>query len=177
MQQLGDAEVQQLDLAIVGYQHVGGFQVAVRHQPPVGMRHGSCYLGKQRQALGQAQPALAAPGGDGLAVHRLQRQIGLAVAGQAGVIEAGDMGVGQAGQDVAFAGKALRHRAGQQVGMGQLEGHLAHIGAVVAPRQPDHAHAAAAQLAQQGVGADALAGLVSRASAWRGQLRCLQEVA
>jgi hypothetical protein len=111
LQQLANAEVQQLDLAVGCHQHVGRLQVAVRRQPAVGMGHGIGHLVEQCQAGVERQPVLLAPGGDR-----------------------------QAGQDVAFAGEAGAHAGGvqvlQQVPMRQLQRHLAGIGAVGPLGQP-----------------------------------------
>lgn len=60
-------------------------------------------------------------------------------------------------QNVALAAEAAAALAGQEVRMGQLERHLATVGAVAAGGEPHRAHAAAAQLALELIGPDGLA--------------------
>ena len=96
-----------------------------------------------------------AVGVDALAVDVFEREVGLAVLGDAGVEQAGDVRVVQRGQDLALARHAFGQPGAAPGTVGQLERHLAALQHVGALGQPHAGHAAAAELAQQAVGADA----------------------
>ena len=176
VQQLRDAEVQQLDLAGRGDEDVRGLQVAVQDQPVVGVGHRVQHVEEECEPLGQRQLLRAAVAVDGLARHVFQHQVGLGRAplGQvAGVQQPRDVGVCQARHDAALAGEALGAGGREQAGAEELDGHLAFKTAVGALGQPDAAHAALAELAHQGVGPHGLPGQAR----WGGQGRCLQKAA
>ena len=93
-----------------------------------------------------------------LAVDVLEREVGPAALVDAGVVEPGDVRVLEQRADVALA----RHALGQARAPGQarqLQRDLALQAAVGALGQPHRAHAAAADLADQPVRADDVAGL------------------
>jgi hypothetical protein len=73
---------------------------------------------------------------DGLAVHQLQHQVGLAAGGDAGVEQPRDVRVRQPRQDAAFALEALAGLGAVKPPVHQLDGGLAFVAAVAAPRQP-----------------------------------------
>ena len=175
LQQLGDAEVEQHRLPFGRDQHVVGFQVAVDHQVGVGVLHRLQHLLQQLHAASHVEPAFVAVGGDRLAFDVLERQVGLAIVGQAGVVQPRDVRVGQAAEDVALALEALHQHAAPRMQQRQLERHAALQLAIGAFGQPDLAHAAAAQLVQQPVRADRCArrelGGALRAGGRRGELR------
>jgi hypothetical protein len=91
----------------------------------------------------------------------------------AGVEQPGDVRVRQPRHDLPLAREALGAAGGEHARGEELDRHLAFVAAVGAARQPDAAHAAAAELAHQRVGADGLAGHVR----WRLHRRGLQEAA
>jgi len=116
-------------------------------------------LQEQLQALGHRQVQVPGVVGDRLALHVVQGQVGLAVLADAGVEQAGDVGMAEAGQDLPLAVEALAQAGVAQAGAQQLQRDPALVEAVVADGQPDLAHAAFAQQPLQLVGADDLAGL------------------
>ncbi len=115
-------------------------------------------LHAQAQPVPHRQPAGLAPGVDGLAVDVLQRQVGAAALVDAGVVQTRDGGMLEARADLALAGHPLG-QSGAPRQPRQLDRDLALEAAVGAFGQPHAAHAAAPDLAQQAVGADAVAGM------------------
>ncbi len=154
-QQLGDAEVEQLDLTGGGDHDVAGLEVAMDHQVAVGVGHRLAHRHEQLEPLLQACLVGAAPLGDGAALHQLHHHVGAAVAGHAAVEQAGDAGMLQPRQDLALGGEAPGLACG--VAADQLERHLLLELPVGALGAVDLAHAAAADQAGDAPGADALA--------------------
>ncbi|MDP1691838.1 MAG: hypothetical protein Q8L49_07825 [Burkholderiaceae bacterium] len=105
VQRLGDAEVQQLDLALGRDQHVGRLQVAVHQQGAVRNGDGVGQLQKQGQALGQRPPGAGL--GQGLAVHALHHEAGNASGAALGVDQPRDVRMLQPRQRALLAGKAV----------------------------------------------------------------------
>ena len=140
--------------------HVAGLEVAVHHQLRVGGGHRLHHVDEQPQAAFDIEPAVVAPAVDGLAAHQFQHQVGLAaiaVAGHPGVEQARDVRVFQPRQDAAFAFEALAGLGAVQAPVHQLDGGLAVVAAVAAPRQPDAGHAAFTQRRLDGPRAHAVA--------------------
>jgi hypothetical protein len=161
VQQLGDAEVQQLHVPGVGDQDVRRLEVAVDDELRVGVRHRARDLQEQAQPLGQRQAALEAVGIDAPAVDMFQRQPRLAVGRDPGFVQARDVRVLQRGQDLALARQSLGQAGAPPGAVRQLERHLAALQQVGPLGQPDAAHAAAAQFPDQAVGADGIAGTLA----------------
>ena len=159
VQQPRNAEVQQLDLALPVHHHVAGLEVAVHHQLRMRGGHGLHHVHEQAQARFYIQLAFVTPAVDGLAAHQFQHQIGLAAitaAGDTGIEQARDVRVLQPRQDAALALEALAGLRAVQAAVHQLDGGLALVAAVAAPRQPDAGHAAFAQRGLDGPGAQVL---------------------
>nr|WP_254696120.1 hypothetical protein [Lysobacter enzymogenes] len=141
----GDAEVEQLHAAVGGHQQVGRLDVAVQHALRV--RIGERVAGLQQQvgARVQAEPAALAPGVDRFALDPAQGEPRPAVGVDAAVDDAGDAGMVQAREQIAF----LAERRGQlgrfQPGADALDRHALLELAVVAACFVDRAHAAAAE--------------------------------
>ena len=156
--QLGDAEVEQLDLSVGGHEDVRGLEVAMHDQ--VGMRvgHGRQHVEEQANALLDAQARFVAVGVEVPALDELEHQVGLARVGHAGVDQPGDVRMGEPREDGAFAPEALFTAAADQRGVQQLDRDLALEAAVAARGQPHAAHAAVADRRFQRVGADRDAG-------------------
>ena len=159
VEQLGDAEVEQADLAGRRHHDVGRLEVAVHHQVGVGVADRGADLQEQAQPLLHRQRQLLGVLGDRLALHIVQRQVGLAVAADAGIEQAGDVGVAKPRQDLAFAGETLAQAGVAQARAQQFHRHAALVQAVGARGQPDLAHAAFAERALEFVGTYLLAGL------------------
>ena len=158
-------------MPVVGDEDVGRLQIAVDHQPAVRVGHRVAHLQQQLHPRAQRQQAGAAVGVDRLALHVLQCQPGAAGFVHPGVVQPRDVRVLQRGQDVALA----RHALGQAARPGQarqLQRHQAFELPVHAARQPDTAHAAFTQLAQQPPRAH---GVAERRRTRRGFGRCSRQ--
>ena len=150
-------------------QHVRGLDVAVDHQVAVGVGDRAADLQVQAHDGVRIERMLVAPAVDALAVDQRHGQPAGAVVGHARVDQGGDVGVVEAGQDLGLAVEALapggaQRAQGQDLDRGLLAGH-----ALLAPGAVDHGHAAAAELAVQGPGAEMVAGQVVaglQAGAW-----------
>ena len=152
---LGDAEIQQLDLAIAIDQHIAGLQIAVHQQVAVGAGHRVGQLQKQRQPGRQRQPTHGFI--DGPAVYILQHKVGQALFAGAGIQQAGDVRVAQARQRLALLRKALQHRRAVHAAFKQFDRRPAFVTAVGAARFKHLAHATSADGAHHLPGAQALA--------------------
>ena len=152
VEQFGDAEIKQAHVAGGGHQDVGRLQVAVDDQVGVGMADGRADLLEHPQAGVQRGVVLTAIVGDRDTVDVLQGEVGQAVVTDAGVQQAGDVGVGEAGQDLPLAAEAPPQLAVGQARAQQLQCDLALVQTVGARGQPDLAHAAFAQQVLQPVG-------------------------
>ena len=156
LEQLGDAEVEQLGLALRSDEDVRRFQVAVHHQLGMGVRHRLHHLAEQLQALAYAWHSARCPHIDAFAFDDLQRQPRLPVGGHAGVVEARDVGCDSAAS-ISRSRASLSTKSGVPPGaVRQLQRNGArgqHIGAL---GQPHRGHAAVAQLTDQPIGADPL---------------------
>ena len=164
VEQFGDAEVEQLDLGLRIDQQVRGFDVAVHDELRVRMRDRPRRLHEQAQPRGHAEPALLAVTVDALPVDRLECQVGLAIGGDTGVVQACDVRVVECGEDLALARDAHRQIAAKR-SMRQLERDAALHQPVGAVGEPHHAHAADTKLAHQPVGPDGVARSVAPRSA------------
>ena len=174
VQQLGDAEVQQLHVAARGDEDVARFQVAVQDQPVVRLRDRAQHVQHQAQARIDGEREAAAVLVDRLAVDVFEHEVGLrAVGHDTGIEQACDVRMRQAREDAAFALEAFGVALAEQARAQELDRDLAFVAAVVATRQPHGAHAAMADLAHQRVRADRLAGQAARL----GQRRLRHELA
>ncbi len=154
LEHLGQAEVEQLDVALVGDHHVGGLEVAVHDAALVGVG--------QRAGDGQrvVEPLL---GGQGAAAHgiaqraalqQLHHQVGRALV-LADLVDDRDVGVRQRRRGLRLALEAQPPVAvGHQLGRQDLDRDLPLEPGV--DGAPDHAHAARADLLDQAVVGDGL---------------------
>ena len=155
VEELGDAEIEQLDDAVVGHQDVRRFEVAVHHELTVGMVHAVADHAEEIEALGDGEPAGVGPGIDRLAVDVLHGEIRFTVIGGAAVVELSNVGMVEAGEDLALGEKPAPDFAVVHAGTQHFEGHLT-AELVVAHRQGDTRHAAVADVTYYFVGADRL---------------------
>jgi hypothetical protein len=113
LEQLGDAEVEQLDAAVLRHQHVVGLDVAVDDQARMRMRRRGEHVEEKPHARGDIEVLVVAPAVDALAFDVLEDEEGLPRAGDAGIEQAGDVRVGEAGEEAAFALESLAARRGR----------------------------------------------------------------
>ena len=154
---LGDAEVEQLHPALGIDQQVGRLQVAMHHQVAMRVAHGIDHLQEQHDALAQAELPLVAPAVDGLAIHQLHDEPGVAFAADAAVQQGGDVRVAQPRQDLPFAQEALARRLRIGTGTDQLQRGVLRVRPVVAVHAVHRAHAAVAENAGDAPRPDAAA--------------------
>ena len=93
----------------------------------VGMCMTDCFahLAEQIDARGQVQLARLAVSGDWFAIDIFEGEVGLAIAVDAGVQQSRDIGMGEAGQDLALAVETLAQAGVHQARPQQLQGDLA----------------------------------------------------
>ena len=103
LEQLGDAEVEQLHVTFAVDQDVAWLDVAVDHEMAVRVGNGLEHDTKERHALGHAHLRGVAVAVDALPVHELEHEVRLAAGRDAGVEQAGDVGVREPCQELAFA--------------------------------------------------------------------------
>ena len=124
LNQLGDAEVEQLDLSCRRHEDVRRLQVAVHDQVGVGVRDRRLDVEKEADARLDAEPLLVAEAIDVTAGDVFEHQVRLAGARDAGVDQPGDVRMGEAREEGAFALEALLAAAADQRGVQQLQRRL-----------------------------------------------------
>jgi hypothetical protein len=123
-QQLGNAEVEQLDFAVLRDQDVGGLEVTMHDQCAMRGFNGEANHGEQVQTPAQAELVGAHVIGDGAADDEFQCNVGQAGFVDATFDHARDVGMPQLDQGMLFAPKrALRIRA-VQAAPHQLQGDM-----------------------------------------------------
>ena len=151
--QFGNAEIEQAHLTLCGHQNIGGFQIAMHHQPCMSMGDGTRHLQQQAQTLVDTQRALFAIHVNGLALDVFQGEVGSPLGIQTRVVNLRNIRMIEARQNVAFAPHALGQPL-RPADARQLQRYLALEAAVGTRRQPYRAHAADAQLVNQAVRTD-----------------------
>ena len=125
-------------------------------QVAMGVLHRVTDVEEQSEAGLEIQASRVAPGGERLALHVLHGEVGTALGGGAPVEEPGDVGVLEAGQDLALASEALEHLVGVDAAAQQLERGALLERAVGPVGQVHHPHAPPTDLAIDPPGAHAL---------------------
>ena len=156
LEQLGDPEVEQLDLPIDPDQHVGRLDVAVHDQ--VGVRVGDSlqHIEEQAETGLDSQRMFAAVTVDAEAVHVLEHEVRLARRRHSRIDEVRDVRVGEPGENVALAPEPLFAGAPQQREVQQLDRRAPFEAAVAALGQPHAAHAALTDPRDQAVRTEGL---------------------
>ncbi len=161
-QQLRDSEVEQLRRALRRHEDVAGLQVAVDHEVLVGVLHRGADLPEEDEPVPDRELVAAAEVEQRDALDVLHDEVGLAFLGGAAVEQPRDPGVVERGRDLALVAKALQRLRAGHSGADELDGDLLLELVVGAAGEIHLAHAAAAQLFEKLVGADALADAPSR---------------
>ena len=141
-EQLGDAEIEQLHLAVAVHEDVRRLQVAVDDQVGVGVRDRRLDVQEEADACLDAEPLVVAVAIDVLAVDVLEHEVGLTGPRDAGVDQPRDVGVRQLGEDRAFAAEPGLPFPPEQRRVQQLDRGAALEAAVAALGEPDAAHPA-----------------------------------
>ena len=124
VEQLGDAEVEQLHLTVGGDQHVGWLQIAMHDQRAMRRGHRAAHLQEQQQARAQRQAAIARVIGDRHAVDQFQHDVGQPLFGDTALDQPCDARMAQARQRLALAPELVARRRRVQAAGQQLEGDL-----------------------------------------------------
>ena len=107
IEQCRDTEVEQAYLTCFGDENIGGLEVAVDDLTLVRVLNGLEHLQEQPQPRADVEPLRVAPVGEQFALHVLHRQVGQAMRIDAGVVQACNMRMFQARENVALAREAL----------------------------------------------------------------------
>ncbi len=148
-EQLGDAEIKQLHPGVARHQHVRRFQIAVHDLVLVRELHRRADVEKDAQAAFEPDFVLAAVLEQRQTLDVFHREIRIAVGGDAAVDEMSDVRVVQTRENLPLAQEAAMHRFRIEPGADELERDALLELAVVALGEPDYAHAAGAEFAQQ----------------------------
>ena len=166
LEQLGDAEVEQLHLAVASTSTLEGLMSRgrsgwrARGRPPPARRGTAGSALPSRGRCASQYRSIGSPSTCSSTSRAARRR-------DAGVDQVSDVGMGEAGQDAALAPEALLAARPTRLGVEQLHRGQALEAAVAAPGEPHAAHAALPMSETQRVGADRLAGQRSRRR-WEG---------
>ena len=154
VEELGDAEVEQADLAALRDQDVRGLEVAVYDQVRVGVGDGFADGEEELDPLVDGQPQAVRGRGDALPFDVLEDQVRNALVVDPSVEQQRDAAVREPRQRLALDGEALPQLLAAPAGTDALEGDLLRELGILAPGQPDFAHAAFAEERQEPVPPD-----------------------
>jgi len=158
----GDAEINDLGarLAVLfGDEDVRGLEVAVDDAFLMRVLDGLADLDEEREAGGQGKGVCIAVVGDARAGHVIHDEKRPAGGGGPAIEDAGDVGMVHPGKGFPLDRETGHHRAGVQAELEDFQRDLAVDGFVLLGQKHD-AKTALADLAQEAVGADAVAGLL-----------------
>ena len=114
-EQLGDTKVEKLRHAIVGYQDVARLQVAMNDEVLMSELDGGAHGAKQLQPLVDGESMGVAVLVNGHAIDELHDQVGISFFGAATVQQSSDVGMFEAGQDLAFGLESRYRESGKQI--------------------------------------------------------------
>ena len=154
IQRLRDAEIHELDRAVRRREDVARLEVAVHDQAPVGRGDRLADVTEDPKARGDVQLVAVAVAIDPLPVHVLHREVRKPVVGEAAVEELRDAGMREPGQDLPLGDEA-RALVAVERALNHLQGHVAVVLPVGAPREVDGPHPAVPDLAHDGIRTDA----------------------
>ena len=149
LEQARDAEIEQLQCAVGGHQHVAGLEVAMHDKASMRVGQGGEQVADQLQARADVELVFIAIPGQHDALDVLHDQVRSSIRGRSRIDQGGDVGVMQAGEDAAFPGETLQRGRVQPLAVQQLDRHPLLEIAQLALGQVDRAHAALAEQAQQ----------------------------
>nr|WP_174839751.1 hypothetical protein [Solimonas terrae] len=159
LDEFGNAEVEQLRLAVRCHENVRRFDVAMHDQVCMRMADGGADLQEQGDARRQIELPGVAPAIDAIALDILDCQIELAARQDAGIEQTRDVAMRELAEDAAFPQKAFACRRLPEVQVQQFQRNRGLEQAVGASCEPDFAHAAFAQSPFYAIGAERAADL------------------
>ena len=155
LQQLGDAEVEELHRAIGGDENVVGFEIAMDDQMLMRVAHGRTHIAKQPQALANGQfPLLAIPV-ERFALDQIHDQIGKPFLCGAAVDQPSDVRVIELRENLPLRAHPLQDEARRVARGHQLDGDFFFVLRIDAPGAIHLAHATGADQREDLVRADA----------------------
>ena len=146
LEQLGDTEVEQLDLTSDADEHVGRLEVAVNNQVGMRVRDRLQHIEEETETGVDVQPVLVAIVVDALALHVLEHQVRVARLRYTRIDKVGNVRMREPREDVALAPEALFAGAAHQRDVQQLDRRTSFEAAIAALGEPDAAHAALADM-------------------------------
>ena len=122
LEQLGDAEVQQLHRAVGGHEDVVGLEIAMHDEVLVRVAHGCADLQEELHAVAHAEVPRIAPGVDGLAGHELHDHVRHAAIGGSAIEQPRDVAVVEPRENLPLRAETLFGQAAAHVGAHELDG-------------------------------------------------------
>ncbi len=163
VEQLRDAEVEQLRRPVARDQNIAGLQIAVNDQVLVRVLHGAADADEQPEPSLDREVVDVAIPVDRQAVDELHHEVRQAVVGRSAVDQAGDVRVIEVGENLAFVPETLLDEGGVEAGSDDLDRDLLVV-LVIGPAAEIHgAHSAVADLSHHRVRPDPAAGPLGRA--------------
>src|SRR5690606_14449879 len=116
-----NAEIDQLDLARVGYQHVVRREIAMNDQVLMGKLNRPPDLAEHRQTRRPRTFLRGKPFAQSPAFDEFHHDVGLAVGSFPAVVESRDIWVVELREDLAFASKPIEQRLDQDAGLDDFD--------------------------------------------------------
>jgi hypothetical protein len=156
IEQLRDAEIEQLGRAVGRHQDVGRLDVAVDDQVLVRVLNGRADLLEESQPLLRPQVLALAIEVEADAIDIFHHQVRHALPGRAAVQQAGDVRVVEVGEDLPLGAKATRQRVARQSAVDELDCDLLAKLLVRALGEINSCHSAATQRPHHTIATDEL---------------------
>ena len=158
LEQLGNSKIEQLYLPVMADQNIRGLEIPVHDQVRVRVGDGQQHVEKQPDTRLDTKPVLVAVAVDVVALNVLEDEVRLSCARYPGLDQFGDIRMGQAPENVAFALESLLFCPADQGDFEKFHRYFSLKSRVVSFRQPDAAHAPLPDLCDQSVSAQCLTG-------------------
>src|SRR5580700_819738 len=155
VENLRDAEIEQLRRSIGSNKNVARLDVTMDDQPLVGVLHRRTDLQEQAQSLGNGSAAAIAVLIERLAVDQLHHKVGDAVLGGAAIMQASDIRMIEVGENLPLVLEATKNESRILAAAHHLKGHFLAVLIVGAKRAIHFAEAADADTLDNLVGPDA----------------------
>ena len=158
LEELGDAEIEELRLAAARHEHVRRLQVPVHDQARVRVGHGVEHVEKEADARRDVEPLAVAVPVDRFALDVLEDEVGLATRRDPGVDQVGDVRMGEPREDRPLASETRFAGPSEEGERQELHRGDPFESPVASPRQPDRSHPSLAERRLERVGAEPLTG-------------------
>src|SRR6266446_8311370 len=145
--------------ALGSNQDISRLEVAVNDQVLMGIVDGSADVLEESEALGGAELVRVAVGVDRLPLNVLHDEVGERIFGGAAIQQAGDIGMVQAGQDLALTATILDDVFSVLAALDELDGHFFLKGPIGTGGQVHGTHTSLADFSNDLIRTDVLAGV------------------